>query len=527
MSKLKKKEPEVAGEKKVVKYTLISLFLIFLAGFNYFILSDMLGSNDTYINNFEVEKKDNENAREPAVAGIFYASDRTKLDETIRHYLRTDDNAEIQPKILIVPHAGYKYSGAVAGKAYGVLKKFEKEIKRVVVVGPSHYVNLYGAALPSYDSFKTPFGRVKINQKAVANLAKESNFKVFNAAHKKEHSIEVQIPFLQKALSSFTIVPVVYGEISPEELASGLEYYMKRKDTVIIFSADLSHYYTYEKAQDLDGFTNNLVLNKEAQVVDELSCGATGINAALLLAKEYSLYPQTIEMQNSGDVTGDKNQVVGYGAWSFSFSEPKVEIVQKTLESEYQSLVNFAGLYRGELLSIAKIALEDAVLRNEKYAPSRKDYSDALFNKGASFVTLYKKDELRGCVGTIIPYQAIARDVSASTYQAAMQDERFEKVSSAELNNLSLSVSLLTNLEQIRYINEEDLLEKIEQGIDGIVIREGDRQGLFLPSVWREFKTKREFLNALKLKTGLSPSYWSNRIKVYRFKTVEIKENEN
>ena len=166
-------------------------------------------------------------------------------------------------------------------------------------------------------------------------------------------------------------------------------------------------------------------------------------------------------------------------------------------------------------------------MREEKYRPSRRDYANALFDKGASFVTIEKNGELRGCVGTIIPYQAVALDIANSAYRAALADGRFDKISHEELGSLSLSISLLTNLERIRYADEADLLAQIEQNVDGIVIREGDRQGLFLPSVWKEFETKKEFLDALKLKTGLSPSYWSNRIHVYRFKTVEIKENEN
>ncbi|MFV0626825.1 MAG: AmmeMemoRadiSam system protein B [Alphaproteobacteria bacterium] len=525
MAKMKIKEPEVDVEKKVVKYTIISVFLILLGIFNYFVLSDILGSNDSYINNYEEEKV--VAVREPAVAGIFYAADRKKLDETVEHYLKTSDNETILPKLMIVPHAGYQYSGYVAGKAYAILKKYADEIKTVIIVGPSHHTNLYGAAMPQYEQFKTPLGSVKVDTELAKEIAQKPRFKIANLAHNKEHSIEVQIPFLQKVLNNFKIVPVAYGAITSEELAFGLAPYLNRKDTIIIFSADLSHYNHYETAQKMDAYTEQMIMNKEAEVSNELSCGATGINTALILANQNNLYPETIEMLNSGDITGDKENVVGYGAWNFSIREPKKEMVYKGIDTELKSLQEYTEKYGQELLSIAKISLEDAVLREEKFRPSRKDYSEALFDKGASFVTIEKNGELRGCVGTIIPYQAVSLDVASSAFNAAREDKRFDKVSNNELTNIKITISLLTNLERIRYVDEKDLLSKIEQNSDGIVIREGDRQGLFLPSVWKEFKTTKEFLDALKLKTGMSPSYWSNRIKVYRFKTVEVKENEN
>ena len=163
---------------------------------------------------------------------------------------------------------------------------------------------------------------------------------------------------------------------------------------------------------------------------------------------------------------------------------------------------------------------------NKRFKPSRSDWPDRVFDKGAAFVTLTINGKLRGCIGTVVPHQAVGLDVADNAYDAAMRDTRFTPVKPEELEQISISISLLTDYDAVNFSSEEDLLSKIRPGIDGLIIRDGDRQGLFLPSVWEQLPDKREFLNNLKIKAGLSPSYWSDNIKVYRFRTLEIK-NEN
>ena len=166
-------------------------------------------------------------------------------------------------------------------------------------------------------------------------------------------------------------------------------------------------------------------------------------------------------------------------------------------------------------------------MHGKKYAPSRQDYADVLFDKGAAFVTLTKKGELRGCIGSLIAGRAIALDIAANAYAAALEDVRFPAVKAEELPDLSFSISLLTDYERLHFKNEEDVLKQIVSGKDGLVIRDGDRQGVLLPSVWEQIPDKREFLNNLKIKAGLSPVYWSDKVKIYRFRVVEIKADEN
>lgn len=515
--------------KRIAYYIIIAIILLAILWLNYCSLKEHLSSNPQIINNFEVSEEEMVKTRNPAVAGIFYASEPKKLDSEVAHYLTSDfRQSTVRPKILIVPHAGYQYSASVAAKAYLQLQKFSGKIKNVILVGPSHRVAFNGIAVSSADDFKTPLGNVALNKEIIGEMIKNNHDVLYyDAAHQEEHCLEVQLPFLQKVLNKFKIVPLVYGNISPEKLAVALEPYLQDDKNIVIISADLSHYYNYDTAKDIDAETADKINSREPSLTEHMSCGATGINAALILAKKDHLHPDMLELANSGDTSGDKERVVGYGAWSFSEAEKhKNKQPLGRLEKELESLKEFSKYYGADLYDIAQKSLEEAV-EHHHYSPSRRDYPDAVFNKGAAFVTLTKKGELRGCIGTVIPFQAVAHDVAANAYEAAMEDSRFQPLSKEELPDIKISISLLTGFEEIIYSDENDLLSKIKKGTDGLILRDGNRQGLFLPSVWEQISDKQDFLNNLKIKAGLSPSYWSNNIKVYRFRTLEIKKDEN
>ena len=515
-------------KKHIANYIVIAVLVAALLALNWCSLKKYLSSNSRVINDFQVSEDEMTNTREPAVAGIFYASELRQLDHDVEHYLSVEIRpGTARPEILIVPHAGYVYSAPVAAQAYLQLKNYAGKIKNVILVGPSHRVAFDGIAASSADVFKTPLGKVPVNRKFTEEIiAANAAVRVFDQAHRQEHSLEVQLPFLQKVLGNFQIVPLVYGNVSADELARVLEPYVTDKNTVIVVSADLSHYFDYDTARILDGKTAGLIEEGRPEIDNHMSCGSTGINAALLLAKEKHLRPETLELANSGDTIGDKNSVVGYGAWTFTAGK-EPEMPADRLDAELENLRRFASFYGKDLYQIAGRALTEAAEKGRRYEPSRGDWPDKLFDKGAAFVTLTVNGSLRGCIGTVVPYQAVALDVAANAYEAAMADSRFQPVKPEELPDIDISISLLTGYEEIVFADEEDLLAKIRPGIDGLIIRDGDRQGLFLPSVWKQLPDRREFLNNLKLKAGLSPNYWSENIKVYRFRTLEIKKNEN
>lgn len=506
---------------RYLQRVLLAAVVVLLVIFNYFYFRDKISSNNEQITAYTERTDPMEQYRNPAVAGLFYAADAAVLEREVAHYLQNGGTSlSALPKILIVPHAGYRYSAPAAAKAYRPLAAFADKVKTVLLLGPSHRVPVDGTALSSADYFATPLGRVPVDKDIVRRLADLPGFAVNNAAHRDEHSLEVQLPFLQKVLTDFAIVPMVYGDANPQETAEALLPLLQKPDTVLVVSADLSHYYPYETAKELDAQTAARIAAGRPEIDYHASCGAGGINSALILAEELHLRPQTLALINSGDTSGDKNRVVGYGAWAFTPAS-------SGLEGETAALEAYAGAFGRELLRAARVGLEEAVLHEREYDPSRDDYDDALFDKGASFVTLEKNGALRGCIGSLYPRRAAVADVAANAYAAALNDGRFPPVAADELAEIKISVSLLTDFEPIAYDSEEDLLANLVAGTDGLVIRDGSRQGLFLPSVWRQLPDKKEFLNGLKLKAGMSPSYWSNAIKVYRFRTVEITEDEN
>ena len=515
-------------KKRIAKYIIIALLIAVLLALNWCSLKKYLSSNSRIINDFQISEDEMPKTREPAVAGIFYASKLRQLDSDVEHYLSAEIHpGTSRPEILIVPHAGYVYSAPIAAQAYIQLKNHADKIKNVILVGPSHHENFNEIAASSADNFKTPLGKVPVNRKLTDKIVKNNSaVRILDEAHRQEHSLEVQLPFLQKVLGNFKIVPLVYGNVSAEELAKVLEPYVSDENTVIVVSADLSHYLDYDTARILDRETADLIEQNHPEVENHMSCGATGINAALLLAKNKHLRPETLELANSGDTFGNKDNVVGYGAWSFTpATEPSGPV--ERLETELENLRFFASFYGKDLYKIARRSLKDAVEHGRRFEPSRSDWSDKLFDKGAAFVTLTINDNLRGCIGTVVPHQAVALDVAANTYEASMEDSRFQSVKPEELPNVDISISLLTGYEEISFSDEKDLLTKVRAGADGLIIRDGNRQGLFLPSVWKQFPDKQEFLNNLKLKAGMSPTYWSGNIKVYRFRTLEIKKNED
>ena len=390
--------------KKLTNYIIMALVGIAVLWLNYCSLDAHISSNSQLITDFRPKEDELAQYRNPAVAGIFYSDDKTRLDSEVAHYLsKAGSPSEYQPRILIVPHAGYIYSAATAAKAYGRLAKYAGRIKNVILLGPAHYVGVNGAALPKSDYFTTPLGSVPVNKELVSELASQSGFKYFDAAHKDEHSLEVQLPFLQKVLKKFKIVPVVYGEADPKVLAAALEPLLRHPGTLLVVSADLSHYQNYDEAKALDAQTAEMVADKQPEIENHMSCGAAGINTALLLAGEQSLRPEMLELVNSGDTAGDKERVVGYGAWSFGNEDnlPQDETLPP-LDRETENLRLFAETYRDEILQIVSRTLTEAVMESKHYSPSRKDYADELFDKGASFVTLKKNKDLRGCIGTKI-----------------------------------------------------------------------------------------------------------------------------
>lgn len=260
-----------------------------------------------------------------AVAGSFYPAESTALSHLVQHYLneptslatQPDSLPEQPPKALIVPHAGYIYSGVVAAQAFRLLQPFRKRIHRVILLGPVHRVAVRGLALPGADAFSTPLGSVAIDAAAVQRIESLPQVSTSVAAHAWEHSLEVQLPFLQTVLHDFTLLPLAVGDATPDEVAEVLERLWGEDDTLIVISSDLSHYLSYDQAKRSDSQTVARILQFDHHISHHEACGATPVNGLLELAQRHHLRAYLLDLRNSGDTEGDKDRVVGYSALAF------------------------------------------------------------------------------------------------------------------------------------------------------------------------------------------------------------------
>ncbi|MFQ6609571.1 MAG: AmmeMemoRadiSam system protein B, partial [Fidelibacterota bacterium] len=265
-----------------------------------------------HLNNFKNQ------IRPAAVAGMFYPNDPIKLRDQLELFLQGDSSITCQvPSILIVPHAGYVYSGIIAGKAYQILSKWKDHYSHVAILGPPHreYLTTIGASAAS--EFQTPLGNVKLDTGLINKIVKKMDSISFSdRAHSQEHSLEVQLPFLQFILNEFKLLPFLIGDVVPESVSQFIEILLKNANTLVVISTDLSHYLPYEEATDVDENTaEHIEAMNYFKITQGRACGIWALRGALLYAKKNNLNILRISLQNSGDTAGSKDQVVGYGSW--------------------------------------------------------------------------------------------------------------------------------------------------------------------------------------------------------------------
>ncbi len=256
--------------------------------------------------------------RQPAVAGSFYTADASRLADEVGQLLDTATSPRpgSSPKALIAPHAGYIYSGPVAANAYRMLRQAAGAITRVVVLGPAHRVYLAGVAVPCVEHFATPLGEIALDGHAIEALRELPQVSVSDRAHRHEHSIEVQLPFLQTVLGEFQLVPIVVGECDSAAAAEVIETVWGGAETLIVVSSDLSHYLPYQTARAADADTSRAIVAYSHTLGGEQACGAHAINGLMLVAARHGLGVEQLDLRNSGDTAGDRSQVVGYGAFA-------------------------------------------------------------------------------------------------------------------------------------------------------------------------------------------------------------------
>jgi len=258
--------------------------------------------------------------RRPAVSGLFYPAAAGELAQSVRAFLDAAPPAQgAPPRAVIAPHAGYVYSGPIAGSAFARLAPLRGQIRRVVLIGPSHQVAFHGLAVPSADAFATPLGEVPVDRAAVQRLLALRQVVERDDAHAHEHSLEVQLPFLQEVLGEFALVPLAAGDASAEEVAEVLELLFDEPGTLVVVSTDLSHYHDYATARRMDAATSRAIEALRPEALDwESACGRVGVRGLLVLARRRGLSLRTLDLRNSGDTAGPRDQVVGYGAYELA-----------------------------------------------------------------------------------------------------------------------------------------------------------------------------------------------------------------
>lgn len=456
--------------KQILRWLMISAAVIALLAINYCSLSEHMASNNKYITNYTLPDDYEERNRPTVVAGVFYSSATKSVSSEKKVY-------DI-PRIMVVPEIEDIYSATIAEYAYNLLSANQTKIKNILMIAPAIDPEIkQGISLVDIKDKKTK----------VDSLVSENNVKVLKTNEQQLKVFKKQLEILNKKLKKFQFIPLVYKRITSQELAEAVDKYTQNINTLIIFVSDLS---------ENEGNINNEIAEQ----------------TIIALAKQNDLLPKIIDFssgQKEKKDTREKDMSINQDAL-------------RTLADDIKSLQDFKRVHEEEIKTIAKEALTQAVFEGKKYKPSRKDYKDSIFDKGAVYITLKKQGQKRAWSGSVLATQSLAKNISENIYVAAKEDKRFENIKPQEMQDITITISLLSGFEEIKYKNEQDLLEKLVPEKDGIVIRSGNRQAVFLPSEWKEFPDKQRFLNELKLKAGMSPIYWSNKIKVYRFYTVEI-----
>jgi hypothetical protein len=442
--------------------------------------------------------------RPAAVAGMFYPGDPGALSEELDELLGTVGSFGPRldfPKALIVPHAGYVYSGPTAAHAYDELAAGRGIVRRVVLLGPAHRVAVRGLALPTAEAFATPLGRVTLDRDALRALEGLPQVLASDAAHALEHSLEVQLPFLQKALGSFTLVPLAVGTASVAEVAAVLELLWGGRETLIVVSTDLSHYHSHGEARRIDAATLAKIAGFATDIDHDAACGATPLNGLLAVASSKGLGIRLLHACNSGDTAGDRLRVVGYSA----FALHEREAVSR----------DEAG---AELLGIARASIESSLLGTRSPETGRFDW---LQQAGATFVTLTRDGALRGCIGSLEAVRPLGADVAANAVAAAFRDPRFAALTREEWPRCRAEVSLLSTPKRLCFGDEAQLLAQISAGEDGLILEAEGRRGTFLPQVWQSLPDKPAFLRELLRKAGLPADTRLARCRLWRYRVTK------
>ncbi len=470
--------------------------------------------------------------RQPVVAGQFYPQDSTALALMLEKlFAQAEPLATYQhPRAILVPHAGYPYSGKVAASGFLHLDP-DMEFDNIFILASSHHQVFRGASVYTAGNYETPLGEVKVNRELAQQLVDNSELFAFHEeAHTREHSLEVELPFIQYRLKKpFKIVPIVTGTQTLSEckgMAKVLQPYFTANNLFII-SSDFSHYPKYKDAMQADSRTGQAILkNSPSALINAINfnasqgyenfltsiCGWPAVITLLYMSgDDPAIETHHADYQNSGDISGDHSRVVGYHSIVFSEKKPSIMSQQFKLSEKDKHY----------LLSLARRTLNEYMETGEVADVNQDELNETLQSNCGAFVTLKKEEMLRGCIGRFTSEEPLYSVVQKMAVAAATEDPRFPAVKMKELDDITIEISVLTPLQKV------DSIDEIEMGRHGIYIKEGFRSGTFLPQVAQETGwTKEDFLgHCARDKTGIGWEGWKTA-DIYIYEALVFKENE-
>ncbi len=451
--------------------------------------------------------------REPVWAGKFYPGSRIQLEKMIEELTQKVDPGQVRIppgaslRALILPHAGYVYSGETAAYSSLVLSKglFDK----VILMGPDHRIGFKNGAVSDVTAYRTPLGMVHLHA-AAAGLRRYSKlFRPVPDSDRQEHSLEVILPFLQTYIGDFELIPIVLGRPAHVHMIAEAVKSLLDSKTLLVASSDLSHFLGYQDAVAKDQKTIDMIINMEPDKLlrsPDCMCGKIPVLVMITIARQYGWKPVLLHYSNSGDTAGDRSRVVGYTAIAF-WGELKMSETNNTgtIFSQEQGRV---------LIELARQTIRKKLgIRNSGAAPAlfSRDLKDEVFDlQYGTFVTLKIGGNLRGCIGNLAASDTVVNGVKQNALNAAFHDPRFPALTSEELKEVEIEVSLLNVPRPLEYSDGEDLISKLRADVDGVILRKGYHSATFLPQVWEQLPKPEDFLSHLCMKAGLSADAWKN-----------------
>jgi AmmeMemoRadiSam system protein B/AmmeMemoRadiSam system protein A len=469
------------------------------------------------------------NVRQPVWAGLFYPADSIELAQEIDKLTRKARQTTIRiPKnenlrAIVMPHAGYIYSGWTAAHAAQVLPG--KDISKVILLGPDHRIGFRNAAICDAQAYATPLGTINFHPDIDTLRQQPKLFQSLPLTRDKEHSLEVILPFLQRYLNDFKLIPVVVGRGDPGPIAHAIDAILDDK-TLLVISSDLSHYLPYNEAKVRDRETLNEVLSLKPEKIiktDNRACGLSPLLIANQIAQGRHWKPVLLHYANSGDTAGDRSRVVGYATIAY-FGE-------LSMKNENDTTTQFNESQGQTLVRLARMTLLERFGRNtpeENAQALQTALSDEIFKlQCGTFVTLTIGGQLRGCIGNLTSTEDVLQGVKQNAVNAALHDPRFAPLSEKELDRVEIEVSVLTEPKPLEFQDSADLIQKLRPYIDGVIIQKGAARSTFLPQVWEQLPKPEDFLGHLCMKAGLSADTWKNPgLEVQTYQVQYFEEDE-